>query len=167
MTPGLRQWQLHAGLGISLWPVMLVLHSRKMHAWNDAEGLLGRRYCTLHIAIPPVLHINICMNSWAKQMLRLSHSDLLVLDGVVVVACSILLTAAVEARVSAASCPNPRKLWVYSGSCRFGSLSSWTLSAALLGTSGRNVTCSNKQERGCYHVKSCQSLVMCLAFGIG
>ena len=102
------------------------------------------------------------MSSWAEQMLRLSHLILLVLDGVVVVACSILLTAAVEARVSAASCPNPRKLWVYSGSCRFGSLSSCTLSAALVGTSGQNVTCGNMQVRSWCHVKSRQSLVMLL-----
>lgn len=79
------------------------------------------------------------------------------------VACSILLTAAVEARVSAASCPNPRKLWVYSGSCRFGSLSSWTLSAALVGTSAQNVTCTNVQARSWCHVKSCQSRVMMLS----
>ena len=63
-------------------------------------------------------------------------------EGFAVASCRRMLTAAVEARVRAASCPNPKKLWVYRGSCRFGSFSSCTLSAALVGTSGQKVTCN-------------------------
>ena len=63
-------------------------------------------------------------------------------EEVAVASCRRMLTAAVEARVRAASCPNPKKLCVYSGSCRFGSFSSCTLSAALVGTSGQKVTCN-------------------------
>ncbi len=29
-----------------LWLVTLVLHSREVHAWSDAEGLRDRRHCT-------------------------------------------------------------------------------------------------------------------------
>ena len=72
-------------------------------------------------------------------------------EGFAVASCRRMLTAAVEARVRAASCPNPRKLCVYSGSCRFGSFSSCTLSAALVGTSGQKVTCNMLQHMALKH----------------
>lgn len=62
---GLSQWQLHAALGISLWPVTLVLHSCEVHAWNDAEGLHDRQHCTSGYVL----------SSWAIQILLAEPFD--------------------------------------------------------------------------------------------